>query len=273
MQELKVSRVFIRREDQGVALPFLLQKLKKGLTAKTLGNREKARWAYEVTLLWLKQLYSLEKDCISGQMETGLNLINYLFEIIRQEEDPGGLVLDLWRHEGLSAHGLHSCLLGLGFSRYLGWKEKDAKALGFSALVHDVGMTEVPRDILDKANPLTPAEKQVIKAHPQAGFSILWNSPWCRWQSLLTVLQHHENCDGSGYPDKLQLRQIHPWARVLRILDSFEAMVSVRRWRAARAPNEALWCMRRDWEKFRVYDPEYLRHFIKFLAGSRIIGK
>ena len=273
MQELKIFRVYIRREDRGQALPYLLQRLQESLTEKSRGNREKARWTYEVTLLWLRQLFTLERDHISGQMEIGLNLINYLFEIIMQEENPGGLAFDLWQQEGLSAHGLHSCLLGLGFSRYLGWKEKDAKALGFTALVHDVGMTEVPRNILDKANPLTAAEKRVIKDHPQAGFSILWNSPLCRWQSLLTVLQHHENCDGSGYPDKLQLRQIHPWARVLRILDSFEAMVSVRRWRAARAPKEALWSMRRDWEKFRVYDPDYLSLFIKFLAGSRILGK
>ena len=75
-----------------------------------------------------------------------------------------------------------------------------------------------------------------------------------------------------GYPDGLKLRQIHPWARILRILDSFEAMVSIRHWRAARPPKEALWSLRRDWEKYRTYDPDYLSHFIKFLAGSRILG-
>ena len=273
MQDLHITRVFIRREERQQAFPYLLQRVKERLTARDRGNREKARWVYEIGLLWLRQLYALERERLSSQMEIGLNLIDYLFEIIMEEKDPAALTLGLWRQEGLAAHGLHSCLLGLGFARYLGWQEKDAKALGFTALVHDVGMTEVPRSILDKANPLTPAEKGVIKNHPQAGFSILWNAPFCRWQSLVTVLQHHENCDGSGYPEKLHLRQIHPWARVLRIVDSFEAMVSARRWRAARAPKEALWCMRRDWEKYRVYDPDYLSQFIKFLGGGRILGK
>lgn len=267
MQELRILQVFIRREERQQAFPYLLERFKAGLTEKTRGNREKARWGYEIALLWLRHLFTLDRERLSEQMEIGFNLIEYLFEIIMEEKDPGGLALDLWRQEGLSAHGLHSCLLGLGFARYLGWKEKDAKALGFTALVHDVGMTEVPRNILEKTNPLTAAEKGVIKNHPQAGFTILWNSPFCRWQSLLTVLQHHENCDGSGYPEKLRLRQIHPWARVLRILDSFEAMVSARRWRAARAPKEALWSMRRDWEKHRLYDANYLSLFIKFLAG------
>lgn len=267
MQELRITRVFIRREERQQAFPFLLERFKAGLTEKTRGNWEKARWGYEIALLWLRHLFTLDRERLSEQMETGFNLIEYLFEIIMEERDPGGLALGLWRQEGLLAHGLHSCLLGLGFARYLGWNDKDAKALGFTALVHDVGMLEVPRNIVEKANPLTTAEKGVVQNHPQAGFSILWDSPLCRWQSLLTVLQHHENCDGSGYPEKLQLRQIHPWARVLRILDSFEAMVSARRWRPARAPKDALWSMRRDWEKHRVYDANYLGLFIKFLAG------
>jgi len=268
MRELSISRVFIRREERHQALPYLLPRFKEILAAKTMGNREKARWGYEVALLWLRHLFTLDRQGLNEQLGIGFNLIEYLFEIIMEERNPGGLALGLWRQEGLAAHGLHSCLLGLGFARYLGWQEKDAKALGFTALVLDVGMTEVPRTILDKANPLTAAEKGVIKNHPQAGFSILWKFPLCRWQSLLTVLQHHENCDGSGYPEKLRLRQIHPWARILRILDSFEAMVSARCWRAARAPKEALWSMRREWEKYRIYDANYLSLFIKFLAGK-----
>ena len=272
MQELKISRVYIRREERAQALPYVQEKFKEVLTARARGNREKARWGYETALLWLQHLFALDRNHLSQELEIGFNLIDNLYEIIVKEKDPGGLALDLWRQEGLPAHGLHSCLLGLGFARYLGWKEKDAKALGFTALVHDVGMTEVPRNILEKPHPLTHTEKGVIHNHPQAGFTILWNSPFCRWRSLLTVMQHHENCDGSGYPERLKLRQIHPWARILRILDSFEAMVSTRHWRAARPPKEALWSLRRDWEKNRVYDPDYLSLFIKFLAGSRILG-
>jgi HD-GYP domain-containing protein (c-di-GMP phosphodiesterase class II) len=65
--------------------------------------------------------------------------------------------------------------LGLGLARYLGWQEKDAKAIGFTALVHDEGMTEAPRAILEKSNPLTHTEKGVIQHHPQTGGTILLN--------------------------------------------------------------------------------------------------
>jgi HD-GYP domain-containing protein (c-di-GMP phosphodiesterase class II) len=81
------------------------------------------------------------------------------------------------------------------------------------------------------------------------------------------VLQHHENGDGSGYPEKLRLASIHPWARILRILDTYEAMTADRPWRLARSPQETLWAMRNDWQKGRIYDPAYLKAFIKFLGN------
>jgi HD-GYP domain-containing protein (c-di-GMP phosphodiesterase class II) len=80
------------------------------------------------------------------------------------------------------------------------------------------------------------------------------------------VLQHHEYGDGSGYPEGLKLAAIHPWARVLRILDSYEALTARRRWRQEHNPSQALWIMRQEWENSVVFDPHYLARFIKFLA-------
>lgn len=82
------------------------------------------------------------------------------------------------------------------------------------------------------------------------------------------VLQHHENGDGSGYPKRLKAPNIHAWARILRILDSYEAMTAERPWRPALEPKEALWIMFEDWKKSRLFDQNYLMSFIKFLAGK-----
>ena len=82
------------------------------------------------------------------------------------------------------------------------------------------------------------------------------------------VLHHHENGDGSGYPDGLKIDGIHHWARILRILDSYEAMTAERPWRHAMEPKEALWLMRNGWEKNKLFDKNYLQTFIKFLASK-----
>jgi HD-GYP domain-containing protein (c-di-GMP phosphodiesterase class II) len=268
MQATKVSGVYVRQEEEERILPYLLHHLPEILARKDRGNREKAGLVYEVARFWLRHLFTLELDRVSGQMDTGFNLIEFLFEIIRREKDPVRLVLALRRQQGLYTHGLHNCLLALAFARYLGWQEKDAKALGLTALVHDIGMTLLDPGIWKKPTPLTAAERSLISNHPHAGFAILKNSSRFRWEALLTVLQHHENGDGSGYPERLRMRHIHPWARILRILDSFEAMISPRGWRPARRPKEALWIMRQEWQNNRVYDPAYLSRFIKFLAGN-----
>jgi hypothetical protein len=268
MQKLTISGVYVHRAEEERILPYLLRNLQECLANGQRDNRGKGRLVYEVTLLWLRQLFSLEMERISEQMGTGLNLIEFLYEIIRREADPGGLALGLWRRRGLDTHGLHNCLLALAFARYLGWQEKDARAFGLTALVHDIGMILLPPSVWEKSTPLTAEERSLIGNHPHAGFAILQNSPLFSWEGLLTVLQHHENGDGSGYPERLRMRHIHPWARILRILDSFEAMVSERRWRAALAPKEALWIMRQEWQNNQVYDPAYLSRFIKFLAGN-----
>ena len=81
------------------------------------------------------------------------------------------------------------------------------------------------------------------------------------------VQQHHENGDGSGYPLNLTGDAIHPWARILRVIDSYESVTSGRPWRQAKSPKETLWTMRNEWEKSRIYDRAILQAFIKFLGA------
>lgn len=80
--------------------------------------------------------------------------------------------------------------------------------------------------------------------------------------------QHHENGDGSGHPWGLPLKSIHPRARVVRIIDSYESVTSQRPWRPGLSPKEALWAMRREWQQSRVYDKTVLMAFVKFLVGA-----
>jgi HD-GYP domain-containing protein (c-di-GMP phosphodiesterase class II) len=81
------------------------------------------------------------------------------------------------------------------------------------------------------------------------------------------VLRHHENGDGSGFPEGLKLSAIHPWARIMRIIDSYDGLTGERPGYSPISPKEALWTMRQHWEESKVYDHYYLLAFIKFLAG------
>lgn len=81
------------------------------------------------------------------------------------------------------------------------------------------------------------------------------------------VSQHHENLDGTGYPVGLRDGQIHPWARMLRVIDSYESITAPRPWRAPFPSDRALVIVKTAWKAKPDYDPRFLQFFISFLEA------
>ncbi|MDW3229284.1 MAG: HD domain-containing protein [Acidobacteriota bacterium] len=108
-----------------------------------------------------------------------------------------------------------------------------------AAQVHDLGKISVPAEILNKPGRLTPNEFNMIKEHPKVGYEIIKsiNFPW---PVADVIYQHHERLDGSGYPQGLKDRQIHPLAKILAVADVVEAMLSHRPYRSALSRQEVM---------------------------------
>jgi HD-GYP domain-containing protein (c-di-GMP phosphodiesterase class II) len=213
--------------------------------------------------------FSHEESRTGKQINLAEKFLDSLFEAIRGEPQHLAYLMEIRRHSfRLYTHSLNVSLLALAFSHYLGWSGEKILGFGLGALLHDIGLTQMPSAILEKKGKLSGEEMARVMRHPQDGFQMVQVFIEIRWEALQIVLQHHENGDGSGYPDGLRENAIHPWARILRILDSYEAMTSERAWRGAMQPKEALWIMRHEWEKKKLFDQNYLKTFIKFLAGN-----
>ena len=86
------------------------------------------------------------------------------------------------------------------------------------------------------------------------------------------VRQHHESSNGSGYPLGLTNDEIHPWARILRILDSYEAMTSLRPWRPPISERQAWRIMASAWVSQGAYDQDYLKSFLVFCGAKKAAG-
>jgi diguanylate cyclase (GGDEF)-like protein len=120
----------------------------------------------------------------------------------------------------------------------MGLDESTVDQLGLAGLLHDIGKIGIPDSLLQAPRALTPAEFEAIKAHPALGFSLLEGlgiAPIDDW-----ILHHHENWDGSGYPDGLAGEDIPLGARIIRVADAFEAMTANRPYRAAQPVEYAL---------------------------------
>ena len=124
-------------------------------------------------------------------------------------------------------------------SRKLGLSEKDVSVVQYVASVHDIGMTEISDNILNKALHLTDEEKKTIRRHPQRGAELIRPLEFVELVSNI-ILYHHERVDGSGYPDGLRGEDIPLLARIVAVADTYDAITSKRPYRDARTHDEAM---------------------------------
>jgi HD-GYP domain-containing protein (c-di-GMP phosphodiesterase class II) len=134
-------------------------------------------------------------------------------------------------------------LLAGCIARQLGQSNEQARDMEWAGLLHDVGKIGVAERILNKAGPLTQVETEQVQQHPRLSYEVI-RPVTCLQPVLGAVLHHHENFDGSGYPDALAGECIPIGARILRVADTFDAMTSDRAYREGMNFGKALQTIR-----------------------------
>lgn len=175
------------------------------------------------------------------------NLITFITKIL-QMRDP---------HANGHSDGVSelACLLGKKF----GLSSKQLEILDFAAKIHDIGKAAISDYVLNKPGRYTETEYLTIQQHPILGSKLIETlelDPAIH----LTILNHHENYDGSGYPNKIKGDDIPVEARILRIADTYDALTSPRGYRPAYTPEQALAVMKSE-ERF--FDPKLLELFFQ----------
>jgi len=129
--------------------------------------------------------------------------------------------------------------LAVRISEEMGVSAEVTEEIRVAALIHDVGKMSVPAEILSKPGSLSSAEFQLVKDHAEAGYRIVASTNMTGPTAEI-IRQHHERCDGSGYPRGLTADHLLPAAKVLMVADVVEAMASHRPYRAALGVDAAL---------------------------------
>ncbi|OFV91162.1 MAG: hypothetical protein A3H95_17960 [Acidobacteria bacterium RIFCSPLOWO2_02_FULL_64_15] len=146
-----------------------------------------------------------------------------------------------------------------GLARALGMPDNEIDGVKTAALLHDIGKLAVPEHILSKPGPLTQEEFQKIRIHPQVGAEIVSGVPF-PYPVTPLIMSHHERWDGKGYPVGLKEDEIPMGARILSVVDYFDALTSERPYHRAIGFEGAIDLLRQ--ESGKALDPRVVQTFI-----------
>jgi len=150
----------------------------------------------------------------------------------------------------------YACEIGI----HLGLKRQELDVLKKGALLHDIGKVAIPDAILRKRGSLSQKEEEVMKQHPKLGYRIC--KPLTTMNGALDIiLHHHERWDGSGYPEGLKGEKIPFLARIVAVVDTFDALCSNRTYRKPIEKKKALKFIEKG--AGTLFDPQIVEAFLK----------
>jgi len=170
-------------------------------------------------------------------------------------------------------HSVNVAVLSGVIGKWMGIQGQNLRDLIFAGLMHDIGKSQVPVAILNKPGKLLPDEMEIMKMHTTKGYYLLKEVPKVPLVVMWSVLQHHERMDGSGYPLRLQGKNIHEFARIISVADIYDAMTSDRIYRRRTTPYHVIESLFQ--QMFDALDvsvcSKFLFHIKDYMTGSVVL--
>ncbi len=262
LRKMGVPGVYIREgeedpdEEIEVAPETLetIEKLKVADRARvTLSDSVKQRVSQGIQFLY--------NDTSSSDFANTANNITYSLMQAISENDAVAMNIDALKvsDEYTFKHSVDVATMAMIIARKSGLPNKDVYQIGVAGLLHDVGKSHIPNEILNKAGKLTEEEFAVMKNHTIYGYNILKQKSEISNEIIAGVLQHHEKINGRGYPLKLASKQITPYARVLSVADIYDALVTERPYKKGFSAHDALEMIMAMTDEL---DVDFMRSFI-----------
>ena len=246
----------------------LLWQIKKDRMEKLKENQENLRKCTQDYNDTVKNIPNIMEQIIGGSQEA-VNASRTLIakmagKFINKGESFVHLMAIKETEESIYYHSLNAAVLALMIGAKAGFSPTEMRDLGLGVLLHDIGKSRIDNKVLKKIEPLTKAEQNLLRLHPQYGVEIAAKNNGFPKSAALVILQHHEQCDGSGYPQRHQRAKISKLARVANIVNVYDNLCNNVDHTKAMNPYQALAFMYSRCKK--RLDPEFLTLFIRSLG-------
>ncbi|MCE5311946.1 MAG: HD-GYP domain-containing protein [Nitrospiraceae bacterium] len=254
--------IVINKSDIQLYRDYIDSIIKSPAAVKDMPSNVKPIAIRESSKMVIKDLLD---DPRSGEViNKSEEIVTNLIECMHEDNDAIYDLLSLSNYDYYTyTHSVNVAVLTLGLGNTTGMSKDRLEELGLGALLHDIGKSAIPQEILNKQGKLDDYEYRVIQSHVIAGQNIISAHKSLSERSLQTLLQHHEKLTGKGYPFKLKGKYISLNGRIAAIADCYDALTTNRPYKQAFTPFTALSVIAKETGN---YDPELLRAFIKMLG-------
>ncbi len=264
LQEHDVTHVYIESDEQDKYKEYVEQNLDKIVRDNNIETREKAEIVYSSATFLMQKLFENPRagNNIRRCEKLALNAVEFVLRDDRALETFLAVTsYDYYTY----THSVNVCIFSVALAQSTGLGEmSELRVLGTGALLHDIGKSLIDKRIINKNGPLNSEEWAKMKEHPVQGVKLLRQTGGVPEECFTVVSQHHERCDGSGYPRGLRGDKIHPYGRVSAIADVFDAMTTKRVYRNAVGTFTALQTMKT--EMHDGLDQDMFREFVQLLG-------
>lgn len=243
---------FVKVSDKEIYRAWVKEEINSSLNSP----QQKAKILRESSLAMMEDLF--EVPDVNQALDDAKPIVTDFINFMESHPDSMHFMLSLSGHDFYTYnHSLDVSIYALGLGSVLGYDKKTLQELGIGSLFHDVGKRNVGIEILCKKGPLDEAEWAQMKMHATYGLQILNSHNDISDAVKAAAFEHHESWEGNGYPQQLRGQEIHPFARIVALTDTYDAMTTQRSYNKPMSPLDALTMMK---EKLAGrYDPEMLK--------------
>ncbi len=234
----------------------------KEVNSNKLNDKQKALILRESSYALVEELF--ENPDVNKALDESKEIISGFVSFMDAVPEGMAHLISLSSHDFYTYnHSLDVGIYCLGLARALTYDSRDLLEMGQGALFHDIGKRMVSVDIICKAGPLDDVEWAQMSNHPAYGLKILDDHGKITDAIKACCFEHHENFLGTGYPQGLKGQEIHPFARIVALSDTYDALTTKRSYNKPMLPADALKLMQQKLGD--RYDPEMLKAFTSVL--------
>lgn len=240
--KLGVTSVYIREGEEDPEEEKISPQAQQAIEELRVADQSKVKLTESVKKRVSEGIQYLYSNTDSQDFSDAANSITN--DLMKAIEDNDAIAVDIGAlkvsDEYTFKHSVDVATMAMIIAKKHGLQDKQIYEIGIAGLLHDLGKSKIPNEVLNKPGRLTDEEFSIMKQHSVFGYGILKEKDSISDNVLMGVLQHHEKLNGKGYPLGLTADKMHLYAKILSVADIYDALVTERSYKKAFSQRDAV---------------------------------